>query len=121
MLKRIVLLCLLGGFMLPAMAEQSHLDKATTILEKKVVELERSVAILQLSSASTDDYQALEGQIDKLKMTMKVNNKATDRINFLSNVVFLLCVILLICLFFLRRQSHQLTALLKTQKSENSL
>ncbi|MEL0614058.1 hypothetical protein [Marinomonas arenicola] len=118
MLFRILLLCLLGGFILPAMATQSHSNKALQSVEKKVIELERSMAILQVSTASSDDYQTLETQIEQLAATVKESSQATDRINFLTNLVFLLFVALLVSLFFQRRQARQLTRLLDVKQKE---
>ena len=120
MLLRIILLCLLGGSILPAMAVQSHPEKVTPSIEKKVIELERSMAILQVSTASTDDYQTLETQLEQLQTRLKEHDGVMDRVDFLSNLVFLLFVALLLCLFHQRRHSRQLTALLKAQKNESS-
>ena len=120
MLQRILFLCLLGGFSLPIMAQQSPADNATQSVQKKLVELERSLAILQVSSATTDDYQALETQIESLRNKLNKKPQVTDRINFLSNLVFLMCVALLLCLFQLRRQSRQLSALLNVRQDGKS-
>ncbi|REG82617.1 hypothetical protein [Marinomonas pollencensis] len=118
MLQRIFIFCLLSGFALPAMALQSQPDKETQRLAEKVIELERSLAILQISTATSDDYQALESQIETLSSQQKTSQQATARINFLSNLVFLMFVALLLCLFQLRRQSRQLSALSNSRQDE---
>lgn len=85
------------------MSKKEELAKAESVKqevvkkdpEKTVFDLERSVAILQVSSASVDDVQILQKQIDALKQ----NQATSDRVDFLSNVVFLLVVVVLILIW----------------------
>lgn len=70
-------------------------------LRQTVFELERSVAILQLSKASLDDYQIMSE-----KMAHMVSLES--RVDFLNYVTFLLCIALLIVFFQLHRQQKRL-------------
>jgi len=108
MLYRIILFCLLGGFILPVAAESLPQGATLAAIDKKLGDLERSVAILQLSSVSPRDHQALVEQVKQLKHSLKERASTEDRVDFLSNVVFLLCVVVLLCILYGRRQSRQL-------------
>ncbi|MBD5770987.1 hypothetical protein [Marinomonas colpomeniae] len=66
-------------------------------LTQTVFELERSVAILQLSKANLDDYQTMHSKVVSLE----------SRVSFLGNVTFLLCVGLVIVFFQLHRQKKR--------------
>lgn len=85
--------------------------------EKTVFDLERSVAILQVSSASVDDVQTLQKQIDALQQ----NQATSDRVDFLSNVVFLLVVVVLILIWRLWCLSKRLAQQASIDKAAHRL
>ncbi|MGB0782464.1 MAG: hypothetical protein ACPGRG_04780 [Marinomonas sp.] len=103
MLHKIVLCLCLAGFMSSSMAA-----KDVTADQKKlaqtVFELERSVAILQLSTASLGDYQSLSTKMAHVK-------SLEYRVNFLGNLTFLLCMSLVVFFFRLRHQQKRVAAL----------
>ena len=66
MLYRVLLCIFLSVFASFSMAEKS-VSEPPKELAQKVFELERSVAILQLSTASLGDYQSLSTKIISVK------------------------------------------------------
>jgi len=109
MLYRLVLSVFLVFFVTTSMAAQEA-KKDTKTLTQTVFELERSLAILQLSTASLGDYQSLDKKIAHVK-------SLEDRVNFLGNLTFLLCMALVVFFFQLRQQNKRLLALEKSKES----
>ena len=111
MLYRLVFCVLFSCFVSFVMAEQSvGVDEKT--LAKTVVELERSVAILQLSTASLGDYQSLATKMAHV-------NALEYRVNFLGNLTFLLFMSLVVFFFRLRHQQKRLLALEQRESEKN--
>lgn len=103
MLYRLLLCLLLTSFVSVSMAATKASEDQKK-LTQTVFELERSVAILQLSTASLGDYQSLS--------TKMANVKSLEyRVNFLGNLTFLLCMALVVFFFKLRNQQKRLLAL----------
>ncbi|SBS26718.1 hypothetical protein MSP8887_04286 [Marinomonas spartinae] len=86
---------------------------------KTVFELERSVAILQVSSASLDDVQDLQKQIDKLKHHFAITSSIIDRMNLLSVVIVLLFIVILALGWYIRKLSKRLSLYSSTPFSVN--
>ncbi|MCW4630844.1 MULTISPECIES: hypothetical protein [Marinomonas] len=103
MLYRLVLCVFLSFLASFSMAEQMSAEDEKK-LAKTVVELERSVAVLQLSTASLGDYQSLATKIAHV-------NALEYRVNFLGNLTFLLFMSLVVFFFKLRHQQKRLLAL----------
>ena len=103
MLYRLLLCLFLGSFVSFSMAADKVSDDQKK-LAQTVFELERSVAILQLSTASLGDYQSLSTKIAHVK-------SLEYRVNFLGNLTFLLCMALVVFFFKLRSQQKRLLAL----------
>lgn len=99
MLRRLVIGLCFCFFLSASMAATDNEELTQTVFE-----LERSVAILQLSKASLDDYQVMSEKMTHIA-------SLESRVDFLSNVTFLLCVALLIFFFQLRRQQKRLAFL----------
>ncbi|MBJ7537887.1 hypothetical protein [Marinomonas transparens] len=100
MLYRLMLCFLLSGVVTLSMAEEApDNDK----LSQTVFELERSVAMLQLSTARLEDYKTLDRRVSVLE----------GRVSFLSVLAFLLFVAGGISLFQLHRQHKRLFVLEK--------
>ena len=112
MLYRLLLCLLLGSFVSVSMAA-NNVSEDQQKLTQTVFELERSVAILQLSTASLGDYQSLA--------TKMVHVKSLEyRVNFLGNLTFLLCMALVVFFFKLRNQQKRLLALESREDEKNS-
>jgi hypothetical protein len=103
MLYRLLLCLFLGGFVSVSMAAQT-MPEDQQKLAQTVFDLERSVAILQLSTASLGDYQSLSTKMAHVK-------SLEYRVNFLGNLTFLLCMALVVFFFKLRNQQKRLQAL----------
>lgn len=103
MLYRFLLCLLIGSFTTAAMAADD-VSGDQQQLAKTVFELERSVAILQVSTASLGDYQSLATKLSHVK-------SLEYRVNFLGNLTFLLCMTLVVFFFKLRNQQKRLLAL----------
>lgn len=103
MLYRLLLCLLLGSFVSVSMAA-NNVSEDQQKLTQTVFELERSVAILQLSTASLGDYQSLATKMAHVK-------SLEYRVNFLGNLTFLLCMALVVFFFKLRNQQKRLLAL----------
>lgn len=112
MLYRLALSVLLVFFVTTSMAAKEE-SKETRTLTQTVFELERSLAILQLSTASLGDYQSLDQKIAQVK-------SLEDRVNFLGNLTFLLCMALVVFFFQLRKQNKRLLELEMSKKNADA-
>lgn len=104
MLYRLLLCLILGSFVSVSSMAATKTSEDQKTLEQTVFELERSVAILQLSTASLGDYQSLSTKMAHVK-------SLEYRVNFLGNLTFLLCMALVVFFFKLRNQQKRLLAL----------
>jgi hypothetical protein len=111
MLYRLLFCLFLGGFVSFSMAAQTPAEDQKK-LAKTVFELERSVAILQLSTASLGDYQSLSTKMAHVK-------SLEYRVNFLGNLTFLLFMSLVVFFFKLRHQQKRLLALENRQSEQD--
>jgi hypothetical protein len=103
MLYRVLFCIFLSGFASFSMAEKT-VSEDPKELAQTVFELERSVAILQLSTASLGDYQSLSTKITNVK-------SLEYRVNFLGNLTFLLFMTLVVLFVKLHHQNKRLSAL----------
>lgn len=96
----------------PATKNQKEVSKSeepTKDPMKTVFELERSVAILQVSSASLDDVQDLQQQIDELKHHFAITSSIVDRMHLLSTLIALLFIVILALTWYIWRLSKRLS------------
>lgn len=107
MFYRVIVSVFLVFFMTTTMAAKEA-NKDTKTLTQTVFELERSLAILQLSTASLGDYQSLDKKIAQV-------TSLENRVNFLGNLTFLLCMALAVFFFQLRKQNKRLLELEKSK------
>ncbi|GGN29503.1 MULTISPECIES: hypothetical protein [Marinomonas] len=112
MLYRLLFCLFLSCSVTFSMAEQSSVEEEGK-LAKTVVELERSVAVLQLSTASLGDYQTLATKMAHV-------NALEYRVNFLGNLTFLLFMSLVVFFFKLRHQQKRLLALEQRETEKSS-
>ncbi|WP_394181705.1 hypothetical protein [Marinomonas posidonica] len=89
------------------MAQSQLINEPLSSLDQTVFELERSNAILQLSKASSEELNALRDEVTTVR----------DKVDFLSNLLFLLVVALLI-LGWRSHKQHQRLELLERQRTE---
>lgn len=125
MLYRIVI-CLLLGVSLPTFAASdtpAQKDSANQShgVEKSLVELQRSVAILQVSSASTEDLQSLEARLNELQTRYNAQLQTLESVRFLRVMVFVLFIALLACAYQLYRQAQKVAKLSQLDGKEKSL
>ncbi|NVK71873.1 MAG: hypothetical protein HWE24_00230 [Oceanospirillaceae bacterium] len=112
MLYRVLLCLVLGCFVSVSMAATKASEDQKK-LAQTVFELERSVAILQVSTASLGDYQSLSTKMAHIK-------SLEYRVNFLGNLTFLLCMALVVFFFKLRGQQKRLLALENREEFKES-
>ena len=96
MRSRLVLALFISFFMTVVMAETNN-EK----LPKAVFELERSVAILQLSKSNLEDYQTMDDKVASLEKT----------VYFLGTLTLLLSIGFVVFFLHLRRQQKRLLLL----------
>ncbi|ETI60831.1 hypothetical protein [Marinomonas profundimaris] len=107
MLYRLVLSVFLV-FCLSTSIAATSASKEQQKLAQTVFELERNVAILQMSTLSLEDYQVID---EKMAQVLSLEY----RVNFLGNLTFLLCMALVVFFFQLRKQNKRLLALEKSK------
>ncbi|MFT2097986.1 hypothetical protein ACMUMQ_06455 [Marinomonas sp. 2405UD66-6] len=77
-------------------------------IEQTMFELERSVAILQLSKANLEDYKSMNDKVMSLE----------NRVDFFAVLTLVLCFILAVLFVFLCNQHKRLLAIEKVKMAE---
>jgi hypothetical protein len=95
MLRRLALSLCISFFTITSIAASEG-----EALTQTVFELERSVAILQLSKANLEDYKVMNEKMTSLE----------NRVDFFAVLTLLLCVALVILFIQLRNQNKRLLA-----------
>ncbi|ETX12699.1 hypothetical protein MUS1_02560 [Marinomonas ushuaiensis DSM 15871] len=107
MLTRLALILCFSFFMSASMATtvvETETKANNEELTQTVFELERSVAILQLSKASLDDYQIMSEKMAHIE-------SLESRVDFFAVLTFLLCLALVVLFVQVRNQHKRLSLL----------
>ena len=114
MLTRLAFILCLSLFMSASMAasEESSVEESEE-LAQTVFELERSVAILQLSKASLEDYQVMNEKMARIA-------SLEGRVEFFAVLTFILCIALVALSLQVRHQHKRLQALESSREEANA-